>query len=279
MLCDKVSGVLRKEPSAGYPAVLITQFLWSWISLHQNVNWLMWHNYPCYKLMVPVGRLSNSLQLPLTLPSSLTSSILEGKVGKPPHVSQAHCISNHRQDEIQFTRPVSPGLVLISIIVILHSILRETVHWYWHESSYSLRVHSNTHSIKQACSMQHGIHHCRYEYDMFCIQRREIHFTQRFRWCVKNNCIYAHCYIWPGMAESIVVNVALRAYVMHYLSSSTSGQQKLIPGEKTLALGKPSPAREHCNNIGIYPCVIFKKAWNQSNETMQIQRSIGQHKM
>lgn len=60
-----------------------------------------------------------AVQVHSQLNTLLTSTILEGKVWKPPHVSQSNGIANHGQDEIQFISPVSPGLILISTLVLL----------------------------------------------------------------------------------------------------------------------------------------------------------------
>lgn len=65
-----------------------------------------------------------AVQVHSQLSTLLTSTILEGKVWKPPHVSQSNGIANHGQDEIQFISPVSPGLILISTLVLVFLLVK-----------------------------------------------------------------------------------------------------------------------------------------------------------
>lgn len=54
----------------------------------------------------------------------LTSAVLESEVGEPPHVPQTHRISDHGQNEIQFIGPVPSGLILITSLVIVVTLIK-----------------------------------------------------------------------------------------------------------------------------------------------------------
>lgn len=60
----------------------------------------------------------------LIFPQSLTSTVLEGKIREPPHVPESHRISHHGENKIQFIGPVSSGLILISLFIVIIVSLR-----------------------------------------------------------------------------------------------------------------------------------------------------------